>query len=65
MPTLLSSTVLDGGAVVRVLARRHLVAFKNAVVGRGHPRDRLNTAVSEIHLVAILIHLLLLLVFLL
>ena len=66
MPTLLSSAVLDWGAVVvRALARGHLVAVKNAAVGRGHPRDRLNTAVSEIHLVSILIHLLLLLVLLL
>ena len=60
MPTLLSSAVLDGGAVVRALARGHLVAVKNAAVGRGHPRDRLNTAMSEIHLFSILIHLLLL-----
>ena len=57
MPTLLSSAVLDGGAVVRALA---MVALKNATVGRGHPRDRLNTAMSKIHLVSILIHLLLL-----
>ena len=60
MPALLSSTILDWGAGVWALARRHLVAFKSAAVGRGHPWDRLNTAMSEIIFVTILIHLLLL-----